>query len=74
MDFQTIKMVLALSVPFLIMTLWAIIHAAQKEFGSFREKVFWMLIAAIPFVGFVFYLIFGFRKGKKGAGGGEIHG
>ncbi|MCX5880989.1 MAG: hypothetical protein NTU74_04065 [Deltaproteobacteria bacterium] len=39
MDFHTIKIVLGLSVPFLLATLWAVIHAAQKEFGSLREKV-----------------------------------
>jgi hypothetical protein len=71
MDFQTIKMVLGLSVPFLLATLWAVIHAAQKEFGSLREKVLWMMVAAIPFIGFIIYLIFGFRKGKKR---GESHG
>ena len=65
MDFDTIKIVLGLSVPFLLATLWAVINAAQKEFGSFREKVLWMMVAAIPFIGFVIYLIFGFRKGKK---------
>ena len=65
MDFHTIKMVLGLSVPFLLATLWAVIHAAQKEFGSLREKVLWMMVAAIPFIGFIIYLIFGFRKGKK---------
>jgi hypothetical protein len=65
MDFYTIKMILGLSVPFLLATLWAVIHAAQKEFGSLREKVLWMMIAAIPFIGFIIYLIFGLRKGKK---------
>lgn len=66
MDFHTIKVVLGLSVPFLLATLWAVIHASQKEFGSFREKVLWMMVAAIPFVGFIIYLIFGSRKGMKG--------
>jgi hypothetical protein len=70
MDFHTIKIVLGLSVPFLLATLWAVIHAAQKEFGSLREKVLWMMVAAIPFIGFIIYLIFGFRKGKKM---GETH-
>ncbi len=65
MDFHTITIVLGLSVPFLLATLWAVLHAAQKEFDSFREKVLWMMIAAIPFIGFIIYLIFGFRKGKK---------
>ncbi len=67
MDLHTIKIVLGLSVPFLLMTLWAVIHAAQKEFGSLREKVIWVVIAGIPFIGFIFYLMFGFpRKIKPG--------
>jgi hypothetical protein len=70
MDFDTIKVVLGLSVPFLMATLWAVIHASQKEFGSLREKVLWMMVAAIPFIGFIIYLLFGFRKGKKL---GELH-
>ena len=65
MDFHTIKIVLGLSVPFLLATLWAVIDAAQKEFGSLRVKVLWMIVAAIPFIGFIIYLIFGFRRGKK---------
>ena len=65
MDFYTIKMVLGLSVPFMLATLWAVIHAAQKDFGSFREKILWMIVAAIPFVGFIIYLLFGFRKSGK---------
>ena len=70
MDFHTIKIVLGFSVPFLLATLWAVIHAAQKEFGSLKEKVLWMMVAAIPFIGFIIYLIFGFRRGKKM---GEMH-
>ena len=64
MDFHTIKIVLGISVPFLLATLWAVIDAAQKEFGSLRKKVLWMIVAAIPFICFIIYLIFGFRKGK----------
>jgi hypothetical protein len=65
MDLFTIKVVLGISVPFLLATLWAVIHAAQKEFGSLREKILWMAVAAIPFIGFIIYLIFGFRKKEK---------
>jgi hypothetical protein len=65
MDIQTIKTVLAIAVPFLLATLWAVIHASQREFGSLRSKVLWMMIAAIPFIGFIIYVLFGIRKGKK---------
>jgi len=47
------------------MTIWAIVDAAQKDFGTVGKKAFWWLIASIPFVGFIPYLLFGYRKGKK---------
>jgi len=48
-----------------ILTAWAIINVAQKDFGSIGKKAIWWLIASIPFVGFLIYFIFGSRKGKK---------
>ncbi len=65
MDLNTFTVIIGLSIPFLLMTLWAVINAANKEFGSLSQKAIWMIIAAIPFIGFVIYLIFGFRRGKK---------
>ena len=56
---------LALCVPFLIATIWAIVDVAQKDFGTAGKKARWWIIASVPFVGFIVYLIFGFRKGKK---------
>ncbi|RLC10887.1 MAG: hypothetical protein DRI57_19735 [Deltaproteobacteria bacterium] len=50
---------------FFLMTFWAIIDVARKDFGSIEKKALWGFIAWIPFVGFVIYIIFGCRKGKK---------
>jgi hypothetical protein len=47
------------------MTIWAIVNVAQKDFGTIGKKALWGIIASIPFIGFIIYLIFGFRKGKK---------
>jgi hypothetical protein len=47
MTLKLLGIFLALCIPFLIATIWAIVDVAQ------------------PFVGFIVYLIFGFRKGKK---------
>ena len=47
------------------MTIWAIVNVAQKDFGTIKKKALWGVIASIPFIGFIIYLIFGFRKGKK---------
>ena len=64
MDLHTITVVLGLTAPFLLGTLWATVNVAQKDFESFGRKGMWLFIAAIPFIGFIIYLIFGMRKGK----------
>ena len=56
---------LAMCVPFFLATIWAIVDVAQKDFGTTGKKAIWWLIASVPFIGFIIYLIFGFRKGKK---------
>ncbi|MFH0727019.1 MAG: PLDc N-terminal domain-containing protein [Pseudomonadota bacterium] len=65
MDLETFRVVVYISVPFVLATFWAVLDASQKEFGSLAHKAAWMLVGAIPFFGFIIYLIFGFKKGKK---------
>lgn len=65
MTFKTLFIFLALCIPFFMGTVWAIIDVAQKDFGSTREKALWWVVASVPFLGFLIYLILGFRKGKK---------
>ncbi len=65
MDLKSILVIIILTIPFVLLTILAVVNAAQKEFGTLGKKVFWMLVAAIPFIGFIIYFIFGFRKGKK---------
>jgi len=67
MDLQTIAIVLGLTAPFLFGTIWATVNAAQKDFGTLGKKAMWLFIAAVPFIGFIIYLIFGMRKGKMPA-------
>lgn len=50
---------------FLALTLAAFLDVARKDFGATRKKAMWAIISLIPFVGFLFYLMFGMRKGKK---------
>lgn len=54
-----------IGVVFCLLTIIALVDITQKDFGSIRKKVFWWAIGIIPFVGWLVYLIFGFRKGKK---------
>jgi hypothetical protein len=65
---MTLKMIgifLVICVPFFIATVWAIVDVAQKDFGTVGKKALWWVVASVPFVGFIIYLILGFRKGKK---------
>jgi uncharacterized membrane protein YhaH (DUF805 family) len=50
---------------FYALTVWAIIDIARKDFGSIGKKAIWAFIALIPFIGWLIYLIFGFRKGSR---------
>ena len=65
MTLKTAVVFLGLCVPFFLATIWAIVDVAQKDFGTAGKKALWWIIASIPFIGFIIYLIFGFRKGKK---------
>ncbi|UCF94000.1 MAG: PLDc N-terminal domain-containing protein [Desulfobacterales bacterium] len=65
MTLKLLVIFLALCVPFLAATIWALTDVAQKEFGTTGKKALWWVIASVPFIGAMFYLIFGFRKGKK---------
>ena len=65
MDLKVLGIFLALCVPFFVLTVWAIVDVAQRDFGTPGRKTLWWVIASIPFVGFIPYFIFGIRKGKK---------
>ncbi|MGA8180223.1 MAG: PLDc N-terminal domain-containing protein [Desulfobacterales bacterium] len=54
---------------FYLLTVLAIVDIVRKDFGTIGKKALWGLIAMIPFFGWLIYLIFGFRKGKK-----QVHG
>ncbi|PIE71236.1 MAG: hypothetical protein CSA22_04210 [Deltaproteobacteria bacterium] len=43
----------------------AVMDVLTKQFGSTGKKALWGLVALIPFIGWLIYLIFGFRKGTR---------
>ncbi len=52
------------------MILWAItalalIDVLKKDFGSLKNKAIWFIVAFIPVIGWLIYLIFGFRRGVR---------
>ena len=67
MDLSAIEIVIGICIPFVLITFWAIFDAAQRDFGSIEKKAIWVLISAVPFLGFIVYLIFGLKRGRKPA-------
>jgi len=65
MTLGAIQLIIGISIPFILLTLWAIFDAAQRDFGAIEKKAVWILISAVPFVGFIVYLIFGLKRGRK---------
>ena len=65
MDIATAMVWIKISIVFYLFTILAIIDIVRKNFGTIGKKALWGIIAMIPFVGWLIYLIFGFRKGNK---------
>ncbi|MFP3999914.1 MAG: PLDc N-terminal domain-containing protein [Desulfobacterales bacterium] len=66
MPLQAIALFIAVITPFFLLTMWALVNVAVKTFpGGIREKVIWWLISLVPFIGWLIYLIFGLRRGKR---------
>jgi uncharacterized membrane protein YhaH (DUF805 family) len=69
LDIATVTAWIKITVFFYLLTVLAIVDIIRKDFGTIGKKALWGLIAVIPFIGWLVYLIFGFRKGKKPAVG-----
>lgn len=67
MDTPTVIFWIKISVVFYLLTVLAIVDIVRKDFGTIGKKALWGVIALIPFIGWLIYLIFGLRKGKKPA-------
>ena len=65
MEIKTALTVVAATFPFFMLTVWALVDVFVKEFGSTGRKALWAVIAAVPFLGALVYLLFGFRQGRK---------
>ena len=65
MSIKAAAIFVLLSVPFFLLTVWALVDISIKDFKTLKEKVIWYLIALLPFIGWLIYLILGFRRGVK---------
>ncbi|MCP3924652.1 MAG: hypothetical protein GY714_18915 [Desulfobacterales bacterium] len=48
-----------------VLSVTAFQHAVKKDYGSTKKRAIWSLIAIFPFIGWIVYFLFGFRKGVK---------
>lgn len=65
MSLKLILVVIAVSFPFFMLTLWSLVDVAAKTFKTPREKSIWWIIALIPFIGWLIYLLGGHGRGVK---------
>ena len=56
---------IAFTIPFFLLTVWALVDISMKKFPTSGEKAAWWVITIIPFFGWLVYFIIGFRRGVK---------
>lgn len=64
-DLMTVAVVVGLTIPFVAFSIGCIVHAAGREFATEGQKILWILVAGIPFIGFAVYLAVGLRKSRE---------
>jgi uncharacterized membrane protein YhaH (DUF805 family) len=48
-----------------LMTCWALMDVAGRDFGDMGKKALWGAVAFIPFAGWMVYLLCGRKRGKR---------
>jgi hypothetical protein len=64
-DLKTVVIIILLTIPFVMASIGAIVHAASREYNTDGQKMLWVLVSGIPFFGFIAYFLIGIRKGWK---------
>jgi uncharacterized membrane protein YhaH (DUF805 family) len=64
MDQTTIYILIIFGIS-LALTMLGLIDIILKDFESPKIKFIWHLIVIIPIIGWLIYLIFGFKKGQR---------
>ena len=57
--------VIVTGIIFWILTALCLIDILLKDFGSLKNKAIWFVVAFVPVIGWLIYLIFGFKKGVR---------
>jgi len=62
---QLVIYILLVFAASLLLTMMALRDIILKDFGSTRAKFIWHFIAVVPLVGWLIYLVFGYKKGRR---------
>ncbi len=62
---QTTLYILIIAAVSLGFTMLALIDIILKDFGSTKAKIIWHFVAIVPILGWLIYLLFGYRKGQR---------
>jgi uncharacterized membrane protein YhaH (DUF805 family) len=60
---RTTQLIITGGLVFWLLTCWAVIDIARKDFGAIEKKAAWGFAALVPFIGPIVYIIFGFKRG-----------
>jgi uncharacterized membrane protein YhaH (DUF805 family) len=60
---STTQLIILGGLLFWLLTCWAIIDIARKDFGKIEIKAAWAFAALVPFIGPIVYFAAGFGKG-----------
>ncbi|MDY6903992.1 MAG: PLDc N-terminal domain-containing protein [Thermodesulfobacteriota bacterium] len=63
----SVLIIIGMGVVSYLLTCWAILDVALKNFGTIEKKAIWGIIAFIPFIGWVIYFLAGRQKGVRRA-------
>ncbi len=62
---QTVLYILLVFAASFALTMLALTDIILKDFGSTKAKFIWHFIAIVPLIGWLIYLLFGYRKGQR---------
>ena len=62
---QTVLYILLIFAASFLLTMLALRDIILKDFGSTKAKLIWHFIAIVPLIGWLVYLVFGFKKGRR---------
>ena len=48
-----------------LLTCWALLDVAARDFGAMEKKAVWGIVAFIPFLGWFVYLLWGRKRGRR---------